>query len=74
MTAHTFITGSTGAGKSTTIYKLLDELAMVDVGDSDKTVKFMVIEPAKGEYKMHWQMIRNLRLKYMERIRKSHGY
>ena len=51
LTAHTFITGSTGAGKSTTIYKLLDELAMVDVGDSDKTVKFMVIEPAKGEYK-----------------------
>ncbi len=47
LTAHTFITGSTGAGKSTTIYRLLDELA----GDPDRTVKFMVIEPAKGEYK-----------------------
>ena len=51
LTAHTFITGSTGAGKSTTIYKLLDELSRIDVGDSEKNVKFMVIEPAKGEYK-----------------------
>lgn len=54
LTAHTFITGSTGSGKSTTIYKLLDELSkidVVDVGDLKKKVKFMVIEPAKGEYK-----------------------
>ena len=51
LTAHTFITGSTGSGKSTTIYKLLDELNSMTVGDSDETVKFMVIEPAKGEYK-----------------------
>ena len=51
LTAHTFITGSTGSGKSTTIYKLLDELNDTTVGDTDETVKFMVIEPAKGEYK-----------------------
>ena len=51
LTAHTFITGSTGSGKSTTIYKLLDELTNTAVGDTDETVKFMVIEPAKGEYK-----------------------
>lgn len=51
LTAHTFITGSTGSGKSTTIYKLLDELTDTTVGDTDETVKFMVIEPAKGEYK-----------------------
>lgn len=51
LTAHTFITGSTGSGKSTTIYKLLDELSTTSIGDSDKTVKFLVIEPAKGEYK-----------------------
>ena len=51
LTAHTFITGSTGSGKSTTIYKLLKELSEVGIGDSDETVKFMVIEPAKGEYK-----------------------
>lgn len=51
LTAHTFITGSTGSGKSTTIYKLLDELSNIYIGDTDDTVKFMVIEPAKGEYK-----------------------
>ena len=51
LTAHTFITGSTGSGKSTTIYKLLKELSEISIGDSDETVKFMVIEPAKGEYK-----------------------
>jgi len=51
MTAHTFITGSTGSGKSTTIYKILDELNGMPIEDSDETVKFMVIEPAKGEYK-----------------------
>lgn len=51
LTAHTFITGSTGSGKSTTIYKILDELNSMTVGDTGETVKFMVIEPAKGEYK-----------------------
>ena len=51
LTAHTFITGSTGSGKSTTIYKLLDELSNTYIGDTENTVKFMVIEPAKGEYK-----------------------
>lgn len=44
LASHTFITGSTGAGKSNTIYHLLDEL------DRQK-VNFLVIEPAKGEYK-----------------------
>lgn len=44
LTAHTFITGSTGSGKSNTVYKLLRQL---DAGG----VNFMVIEPAKGEYK-----------------------
>ncbi|MFM9532563.1 helicase HerA domain-containing protein [Lysinibacillus sp. IITD104] len=41
---HTFITGSTGSGKSNTVYKLLDSLLK-------QQVKFLVIEPAKGEYK-----------------------
>ena len=44
LTSHTFITGSTGSGKSNTVYQILDN-AM------DQNVKFMVIEPAKGEYK-----------------------
>lgn len=44
LASHTFITGSTGAGKSNAVYVLLDELYK-------KKIKFMVIEPAKGEYK-----------------------
>ena len=44
LSAHTFITGSTGSGKSNTIYKILEELRR-------KQVNFLVIEPAKGEYK-----------------------
>ena len=45
LTAHTFITGSTGSGKSNTIFKLLKEII------KDGKTKFLVIEPAKGEYK-----------------------
>lgn len=41
---HTFVTGSTGSGKSNTIYQMLNELTR-------KNVHFLVIEPAKGEYK-----------------------
>ncbi|KAE9534123.1 ATP-binding protein [Ursidibacter arcticus] len=44
LSSHIFITGSTGSGKSNTVYQLLDQLNQNDV-------KFMVIEPAKGEYK-----------------------
>jgi DNA helicase HerA-like ATPase len=44
LTMHTFITGSTGAGKSNTVYHILDEL-------SDQKISYLVIEPAKGEYK-----------------------
>ncbi len=44
LTKHTFITGSTGSGKSNTIYRLLEKLG-------DENVGFLVIEPAKGEYK-----------------------
>ena len=44
LSSHTFITGSTGAGKSNTVYHLLDEI-------DRQNVKFLVIEPAKGEYK-----------------------
>lgn len=44
LAAHTFITGSTGAGKSNTIYHILGGLAA-------QNVRFLVVEPAKGEYK-----------------------
>lgn len=49
---HTFITGSTGSGKTTAIYAILDKLMESPVqGCEQQNVKFMVIEPAKGEYK-----------------------
>lgn len=44
LTSHTFITGSTGTGKSNTIYKILQALGA-------ENIPFLVIEPAKGEYK-----------------------
>ena len=47
LSAHCFITGSTGSGKSNTTYKIIDELTA-----AKNDVKFLVIEPAKGEYKL----------------------
>lgn len=44
LSMHTLITGSTGSGKSNTIYEMLSQLEM-------QGVRFMVIEPVKGEYK-----------------------
>jgi len=44
LTSHVFITGSTGSGKSNTVYQLLNGLA-----GEGKT--FLVVEPTKGEYK-----------------------
>lgn len=41
---HTFITGSTGSGKSNTVYQMLSQV-------NKNKGKFLVIEPAKGEYK-----------------------
>lgn len=52
LSMHTFITGSTGTGKSTVIYSILDQLMTTPVlGEQNTKIKFMVIEPAKGEYK-----------------------
>ena len=42
--SHAFITGNTGTGKSNTVYHLLEEAR-------DNGIKFLVVEPAKGEYK-----------------------
>ena len=44
LTQHTFVTGSTGCGKSETVYKLIDSVRKANA-------KFLIIEPAKGEYK-----------------------
>lgn len=44
LAGHTFVTGSTGSGKSNAVYRILERASGHDVG-------FLVIEPAKGEYK-----------------------
>lgn len=43
LTMHAFVTGSTGSGKSNTIYELIRQISY--------NSNFMIIEPAKGEYK-----------------------
>lgn len=44
LTSHVFVTGSTGSGKSNVTYNLIDKL-------TKKGISFLVLEPAKGEYK-----------------------
>ena len=44
LTQHVFVTGSTGCGKSETVYKLISEAKRAGAS-------FLIIEPAKGEYK-----------------------
>lgn len=45
LTMHTFVTGSTGAGKSNTVYEILNQIRIM------YGTPFLVVEPAKGEYK-----------------------
>lgn len=51
LTMHTLITGSTGSGKSNAVYHILNEVRR-------KGIPFLVIEPAKGEYKSVFKDIR----------------
>ena len=44
LASHAFVTGSTGAGKTNTVCRILDQAL-------DQQINFLVIEPAKGEYK-----------------------
>jgi hypothetical protein len=44
LSSHVFVSGSTGAGKSNTVYEILSQISAAGV-------PFLVIEPAKGEYK-----------------------
>ncbi len=57
LTSHCFITGSTGSGKSNTTYKLIEELTK-----AGNDVKFLVIEPAKGEYKLAFGGMPNINI------------
>lgn len=62
MTSHCFVTGATGCGKSNTVYRILEGLNKDDdscwkpdgIKQSDKKIHFLVIEPAKGEYRRHF--------------------
>lgn len=62
LTSHTFITGSTGSGKSNAVNQLLSSLRNPEYDDpkakEEPRVHFLVIEPAKGEYKDIWNAIR----------------
>lgn len=51
LTMHTFVTGSTGSGKSNAVYHLLSEA-------QQKDVSFLVVEPAKGEYRRVFPLVR----------------
>lgn len=61
LASHTFITGSTGSGKSFTVYQLLSTLKeqmckykLIQDGKENEIIDkihYLVIEPAKGEYK-----------------------
>lgn len=54
LTAHCFVTGSTGSGKSNTVYKLIENVA--------DEIPFLVIEPAKGEYRNEFRKMKGINL------------
>ena len=46
--SHVFVTGSTGTGKTNTVAKMVKNVCLVN---KEKAPTFLIIEPAKGEYK-----------------------
>lgn len=56
-TGHCFISGSTGSGKSNTMAKLIQEIIL-----KKPKVGFLVIEPAKGEYKKDFHELENINI------------
>ena len=57
LTAHCFVTGSTGSGKSNTVYKLIERISL-----REEKIPFLVIEPAKGEYRNEFRKIEGINL------------
>lgn len=49
LTSHVFVTGSTGTGKTNTVVGILEKTCLLEQDNKNPT--FMVVEPAKGEYK-----------------------
>lgn len=47
LSKHVFVTGSTGSGKSNTVYLLINEI----LKKQEKKVRFLVVEPVKGDYR-----------------------
>ena len=66
LSLHTFICGAPGSGKSNTVYKLMYELCRLNSkperDDGFGNVKFLVIEPAKGEYKYEFGKMPNINI------------
>lgn len=56
LTSHCFVTGSTGSGKSNTVYCLLEKLI------AEEKIPFLVIEPAKGEYRNEFRKVPEINL------------
>lgn len=59
LNSHLFVSGITGSGKSNTIKLILNELQSENI---EKKIPFLVIEPAKGEYKHLLQNIPDLQI------------
>lgn len=63
LTMHTFITGSTGKGKSNAIYSILERVLEKSAQtDGEDKVTFLVVEPAKGEYKDKFGHYKNVKV------------
>lgn len=56
--SHCFVTGSTGSGKSNTVYRLIAQI-LENNKKRTKPVSFLVIEPAKGEYSSEFRQVNN---------------
>ena len=68
LTGHCFISGSTGSGKSNTMSTIIQGLLKLE----NKKVNFLVIEPAKGEYKKDFRNVEGIQIyttnPYSERL------
>ena len=61
-TGHCFISGSTGSGKSNTMSKILEGLLALEHSEAERRINFLVIEPAKGEYKKDFHAIPGIKI------------